>query len=274
VRHEMPGGLWESGTRVREFAFRPVTGALELALAEASASGEPLPLAAARVLSLALESLGGAPAGRERLAGLCSEDRRFLMRSMRTHLGGGRGWRRGTCDGCGKPFDFFLDASDLPVREAPPEYPFAAIRLDGAAWRFRMPMGRDLMAVAGCPDEEEAEWQLLARCWLPAGKDPERAWAKFRARGERAKAAAEAALEAIAPQVTDAVLAACPECGKENGVAVDDYEASGEGTEKILAEVHELALHYHWSEADILGLPRPRRLHYLDLVAKAGDMAR
>jgi hypothetical protein len=29
-----------------------------------------------------------------------------------------------------------------------------------------------------------------------------------------------------------------------------------------------MALHYHWSEVDILGLPRQKRLRYLQLLAK------
>lgn len=37
----------------------------------------------------------------------------------------------------------------------------------------------------------------------------------------------------------------------------------------LLTEVHALALHYHWSERDILALPRARRRRYLALLADA-----
>jgi hypothetical protein len=35
-----------------------------------------------------------------------------------------------------------------------------------------------------------------------------------------------------------------------------------------MEEVHVLALHYHWSEAEILGLPGPKRRRYLALLAR------
>jgi hypothetical protein len=37
---------------------------------------------------------------------------------------------------------------------------------------------------------------------------------------------------------------------------------------RLEAEVHCLAFHYHWPEADILALPRPRRWRYLELVRR------
>ena len=35
-----------------------------------------------------------------------------------------------------------------------------------------------------------------------------------------------------------------------------------------MEDIHVLALHYHWSEADILRLPTPRRQHYLAMLAR------
>jgi hypothetical protein len=37
---------------------------------------------------------------------------------------------------------------------------------------------------------------------------------------------------------------------------------------RLYEEVHVLATHYHWSESDILALPRRKRLRYLDLIAR------
>ena len=41
----------------------------------------------------------------------------------------------------------------------------------------------------------------------------------------------------------------------------------------LLADVHRLAWHYHWSEAEILALPRGRRAHYLALIDAARGMS-
>ena len=35
----------------------------------------------------------------------------------------------------------------------------------------------------------------------------------------------------------------------------------------LYRDVHHLALHYHWSEGEILAMPRSKRLRYLSLLA-------
>jgi hypothetical protein len=45
--------------------------------------------------------------------------------------------------------------------------------------------------------------------------------------------------------------------------------------DRLLDEVHAIAWHYHWSESEILDLPRARRRRYLDLIASSlGTRAR
>lgn len=38
--------------------------------------------------------------------------------------------------------------------------------------------------------------------------------------------------------------------------------------DRLYQEVHHLALHYHWSEAEILRLPRGKRQRYLGLLLR------
>ena len=40
------------------------------------------------------------------------------------------------------------------------------------------------------------------------------------------------------------------------------------GLDRLIQEVHVLALYYHWSESDILRLPRPKRQRYLALLER------
>lgn len=42
----------------------------------------------------------------------------------------------------------------------------------------------------------------------------------------------------------------------------------GGASDRLFAEVHLLAFHYHWSEAAILSLTRQRRWRYLDLIRR------
>lgn len=44
--------------------------------------------------------------------------------------------------------------------------------------------------------------------------------------------------------------------------------------ETLYRQVHHLALRYHWSETDILALPRSKRLRYLSFLAEQAERAR
>jgi len=69
------------------------------------------------------------------------------------------------------------------------------------------------------------------------------------------------------------VQAACPECGTARAVDLDPYGALRHRPDTLLLQVHRLAWHYHWSEAEILALPRPRRLRYLQLIDQARGLS-
>ena len=266
---QLPGGLIEMGVRRRDFAFRPLSGALELALAEIGECGEcgddalNTPQAVTRALALALDRLAGDAASAERVARLCVADRQFLMRALDVHLGHGERWLDAQCARCGARFDFYLDFSQLPVVEAGATFPHATLEIDGRARRYRLPTGADQEALAAQPEATARAWLIRALADDASGDapaiDPD----------AQAIAALDAALEAVAPAVVLAVEAACPECGQANTVDLDPYRALAQASDEILRQVHEIATHYHWGEAEILGLPRRRRLHYLQLIASA-----
>lgn len=261
---QLPGGLVENGARLRDWAFRPVSGALELALAEVKEDAGCAPQAVTRALSLALDRLGGAVATEARVAALCVADRQYLMRELERHLGSAGGWFQADCRTCGARFDFHLDYADLPVQEASDGYPEARVDLDGRQWRFRLPTGADQEALASLPERDTMPW-LLNRLALDGGL-PE-------APDQDLIGAAEAALEAISPGVVLNVQACCPECGAGNTVELDPYRVLARPAGQLLHEVHQIASHYHWSEADILDLPRARRQRYLQLIDRARGMA-
>lgn len=261
---QLPGGLVEDGVRRRDWAFRPVSGALELALAEIKEEAGCAPQAVTRALALALGRLGGAQASEERVAALCVADRQYLMRELERHLGSQGGWFQADCPACGSRFDFHLDYADLPVQEAGAGYPQAQVDMDGRQWRFRLPNGADQEAVAGLPDGE-----ALAGLFRRLALDPDLPEAP----GQDLIAAAEAALEAVSPAVCLSVQAACPDCGSGNTVELEPYRALARPADHLLEEVHRIALAYHWAEADIFELPRARRQRYLQLIDRARGMA-
>ena len=264
---QLPGGLVENGTRRRDWAFRPLSGVLELALAEAGERAASTPAAVTQALALALDRLGGEAATPPRVAGLCVGDRQFLMRELDRHLGHEGGWFQAECGHCGARFDFRIDYADLPVQEAGAGYPQAQVDMDGRRLRFRLPTGGDQEILAGLPEAEAPRWLLrqladAPEALAPLGQTP----------GQDLIAAADAALDAIAPGIVLRVQAACPECGGGNEVELDPYRALARSSGSLLREVHQIATHYHWSEADILNLPRPRRQRYLQMIDRARGM--
>ena len=82
----------------------------------------------------------------------------------------------------------------------------------------------------------------------------------------------EQAVEAMAPEVTTEALVDCPGCGVANRVRVDPYLCLQLVGKHIFEQVHTLAVAYHWSEGEILALPRGRRQHYLKLIDRGRGM--
>ncbi len=246
--------------RYRQWAFKPVTGALEMALSEVAEQADNTPRAVTRVLALALAQLGAQAATEARVARLCVGDRQFLMRRLEQYLGGSGGWFHADCSDCRSRFDFQLQYADLPVQEAGPTYPLARVQWQGRQLCFRLPTGEDQQALVDIPQDSAQAW-LLEQLVQEPGMPPDR--------DAQMMQLVDAALEAVAPAIITTVQARCPECGAVNTVEIDPYRVLTWKSEDLLREVHHLASHYHWSEAEILGLPRARRLQYLDLIDRS-----
>ena len=80
-------------------------------------------------------------------------------------------------------------------------------------------------------------------------------------------------LETVAPEVALRAHADCPQCEAPNEIWLDPYISVREHGGDLLEEIHTLASAYHWSEAEILRLPRSRRQAYLRLVERARGVA-
>ena len=261
---QLPGGLIEMGVRRRDFAFRPLSGSLEIALAEVVDDAPGTPQAVTRALALALDALAGGEASASRVARLCVADRQFLMRELDGLLGQRGGWFDAQCMRCGARFDFQLDFAILPVVEAGDTYPYATLEIDGRQRRFRLPTGADQEALVELPEGLARRWLLRALA-VDAESDADRE--EIAGLDQAAIAKLDAALEAVAPAVVLAVEANCPECGYANDVDLDPYRVLARRNDEILQQVHEIAVSYHWGEAEILALPRRRRLRYLQMIA-------
>ncbi|NPC45829.1 hypothetical protein D7X99_13100 [Corallococcus sp. AB032C] len=262
----LPGGLLRAGALRRQFSFREPDGVLELELSELARGRGSLPRKVSRVLAAALEHVGGAPVDGVLAGELCVADRQFLMRGLERLLGLERSWHTVVCGACGERFDFELPVSRLPVKQAGEGFPFAEVETGQGRVRVRVPAGADQEAVV-----EEGRMDahaLLARCAEPLDAST---WDVTRLDAADVQRIDEA-LEAVSPAVVTRVRAPCAACGDVREVEVDPYGCLSMDPEVLLEEVHTLASTYHWSERDILALPRHRRRRYLRLVERGAGV--
>jgi len=241
-----------------DIRLSPFAGREELLLAEASALD--MTLAVALLDSTALRS-DGTVLDWAKLP--CTDIDAALLHLRRAVLGDAiRADVVCPSAACGKRIDisfsvgeFLAHHSSRRVRGVEPAADGWFRFADGSA-TFRPPTGADIAAAATGGDPER---ELAHRCVRPADL-PGSAWRR-----------AVRALEAMAPSLAETLLGECAECG----VAVDVYfDARSFALRElrdqaafIYGDTHMLACHYHWAEADILALPRSRRIHYVDMLA-------
>jgi hypothetical protein len=163
--------------------------------------------------------------------------------------------------GCGQRIDVAFRVSEYLAHHAP-RTTRGVLKDDEAGWfrlarfpvSFRPPSFADLSSL---PREADAARALAERCIRPA-----RVPARVRRR-------IEAAMEALSPCLHGELDAVCAECGTAVRVAFDPQsyvlrELRAEA-HFLFEEVHLIAGRYHWSERDILALPRRRRARYVEL---------
>ncbi len=169
------------------------------------------------------------------------------------------------CPECGARFDVAFGIADYLAHHRPHAARGVREFADEPGWfefadggaRFCLPTGADLAAVEGC---ERPERELAARCVRPPD-----APARLVRRIERAMAA-------LAPSLNGNLRGPCPECGASVSLQFDVVRyvlaELRQEAEQLHEDVHLIAQAYHWAEADILALPRPRRTAYADLIRR------
>jgi hypothetical protein len=260
----LPGGVASAGSRNRTFAFRAPTGELEMRISEMPS--RPTPAAVTMLLSAALTEVGGAEATPERTARLCVADRQYLLRSLLIEMGGDELWVSAACAGCGKPFDARVALSQLPVQDAV-EYPETSVPASAGRLRVRAPDGADQAAISAL-DRGEAAAALAARLVLGVENGPSlEHWNGVLSAADLA--AMDERMEMVFPSVATRVQAACPDCGQMGTLDVSPLRLLRRTATSVYADVDVLARHYHWPEAEILGLPCRRRARYVRFLDRA-----
>jgi hypothetical protein len=260
---KLPGGLPQNGCLERKARFHPLTGRIEQTLIE-SESTLDRPGYVTTVLCRVLHSIGYQPADAAQVSSLCVADRQFLMLRLAAMLDGEQMWMKVGCGHCDSLFDVEFRRCDLPVKEAGQGFPLVRLHLTDCEIEARVPTGEDQERI-GERSEEEAIRQLLQNCIrFVNGEPPDAAFVDNLCEADIE--IIDEALDDVSPAVCDQLLVICPECGREQNANLDHYSQTGLNEHFLFDEIHTLASHYHWSEADILDLPQRRRRRYLNLI--------
>ncbi|MEO7732024.1 MAG: hypothetical protein ABIY55_13700 [Kofleriaceae bacterium] len=268
----LPFGLRDpQGARARDVEVTPVTGHGELFGAE-----DPNPFRAVlQVLAISTSRLG-ALRGRQItpavLGQLLPIDRDYMLLHVNRVTFGDERYQTVECPraDCHHRLDvqFALSSVDTPVVAERAGGTFTLG--DGRQVRFRLPVAEDQAELHGlAPSALEAAF--LQRC-VPSDRRDDRqvGWPELRELPALIRADVVKHIVAASPELDLAVPLTCLACGRPFRFVFDpvmsllaELKAS---RKDLMSQVHRLALSYHWSQAEILGLSRALRHEYLDLL--------
>lgn len=262
---ELPGGLLQDGRLRRDFRFRTLTGGLERALAESGQSGGTLPQQVTSLLISSLLEVGGQPVDAGLVRALCAGDRQFLIQQLDALLDASPRWITVRCASCVEPIQFQIQPGRLPQKPAGQGFPETTLQLSLGGVALRVPCGADEEFISSeSGDEDELLDAMLARLLRIDGRPVDIAGLT-----EDDRERLDQALDEMSPQTALVASIECPHCGQRQEAEIDPYSRILRETGDLDEEIHLLAFHYHWSEKEILGLPRKRRARYLELIDRS-----
>jgi hypothetical protein len=154
------------------------------------------------------------------------------------------------CSHCAMRLEFALDLRTVRLRSRHPTRPIR-LCIDEKDHALRLPTPRDARVA-------NDEIDLVAAC-LSSSRQVAR----------ECLVRARRAMSAYDPLGSIAFVGPCAQCGEtvraDGDLVVTWLSCIEQRASQLVADVHALALHYHWSERDILALPAARREAYLEL---------
>lgn len=214
----------------------------------------------ARATRRALALLGGAApdAAAENAASMPIGRRDAALLDFRVALFGSTFAGITSCPACAADIELTFDASE--VRRSPTEQDLLELHIDDCIIDVRLPGTRDLIAIEHEMNLAHARDQLLARC---IDRDP----------ASLPQHVVDAILQTMAetdPQADVSLELTCPACEQVWREPFDIvtflWTELASWARHLLADVHELASAYGWSESEILHLSPARRNVYLGML--------
>lgn len=286
----LPGGYRDAqGALHRAVELRPLLGREEELLATREGSGAER---VTELLSRCVLRLGDiCPVSKTVTRDLLVGDRQYLLLVLRRLTFGDRVQSVVSCPwrDCGKPVDIDFHISQLPIDESEASGSVYQVsrpvgtdsklcalagQTETLSIRFRLPTGADQEALTGMDAANPASLALalLARCVVQMGTLTHPTPDDIAALPAELCQWLEQQMERRAASPDLEMQARCPECGREFCVPFEIQDFFfGElhiNADVLWREVHYLAFHYHWSESEIMTMPRERRRNYIDILAE------
>lgn len=230
--------------------LRGLRGADEMAIEN---TGTPV------LISLLESLMQGGVMGNKKIAAaqIVTADRDRLLALLYISMYGAKVESTVTCTACAQKFDLNFSLDEL-LRHYQP----AAAVSDNGRYQlepgisFRLPNGEDELYINGLTGTE-AERQLLERCLLEGNAETDNEKVQLK-------------MAELAPVLSMDMQAVCPECGHTQQVQFDmqSFFLTKLKQERpmLISEIHNIATQYHWSQQEILSLPRSLRKQYAALI--------
>lgn len=264
---ELLGGLLRDARLHREFSFKPVTGELERLISESGNGGSSLSEQVTKILVSSLHSVAGLAADKDVVRALCSGDRLFLIQQLEAIIDPSPKWLTSPCQACDELIQFQLLPGTLPVKSAGNTYPKCSITLTLGDVEVRVPTGADeewLARKARGEGDETNSINLLLKRILTMQSD----CVAVDLLTDDDKELIDQTLDEMSPQPGHSASIECPHCKYRQVIPIDSYSWITREAHGLDEKIHMLAFHYHWSEAEILMLPRSRRQRYIKLIER------
>ncbi len=174
---------------------------------------------------------------------------------------------------CGRGMDLEISVEELlRLQRRADRTAYLPVRIGASTLSLRKPSGSDqLRWQQGSFDDEKAALDAVIRTLVA---EPSAFCEEGPIPDDTVRIIDEAMQEAD-PLVNVRLAVHCPHCGEENTYEIDLQETAlarlHQAQVRLLEDVHRLALHYHWSEQQIISLPPWRRDQYLAFLERERD---
>jgi hypothetical protein len=251
---ELPLGLPAGGNRERRAVLRESGEELQLRLLDLDFT-QPRERVLSQALSICVEQIGSVrePAA-ELMEELTLNDRHALVHSLLLARGGAEISAAAVCTSCSRKLVLALDLRAIELPRIPDSGAIVLTRpgRKGPVRReLRIPVAKELA-------QARDEATILGLCLGCTPREAKR-WMR----------PAENALSRLDPLSHLEILGQCIDCHAKVRAELDPaahwLSILRAGSANLVQDIHRLALRYHWTEREILGLPEVRRQAYLDL---------